>query len=99
MQKLKPRPRPLDAMDDAEFIQTPMVWPRWPLLPMKHRHREAFRSDWLGFMIAEVTPPFKVYVGAYLSNDMPDTIEDFTKGKPMEEYSSVEALLKDWRID
>lgn len=81
-------------MTEAEFIRHPEEWPRWPVLPLKHLTRPMFQKGSIGFLIEEETPPYKVYLGyIYLLGEFkPSEL-------PQESFDTIEALLKEWRID
>ena len=85
-------------MTDAEMIQRPNEWPRWPLLPLVHRKRKARLAD-CGFLLEEDAPPYKVYIGYIFSlrSDVP--LGEAVKDLLVEEYPTVEALIADWRVD
>jgi hypothetical protein len=84
---------------DAEFINDPFEWPHWPLLPMVLLRKDPDKHyPVCCIMVDEPAPPYKVYY---------KTLGDFVTGKvrpqldsvKFESYDTVEALLKDWRID
>jgi len=52
-------------MTDSEMMISPMDWPRWPFLPLKHRTLSAHDPGFLGFMLAVATPPFVVYLDTF----------------------------------
>ena len=92
-------------MTDLEFIQSPMEWPRWPVLPLVKLNDARFTC---GMLLAGEPV---VYVGIYMF-DTPDiadklraegnehpTWRDVLKGAKRIEYVSYEDVLKEWRID
>jgi hypothetical protein len=96
-------------MTNEQMIMSPLQWPRWPLLPMQHRTRKHDDSR-LGFVVASeefvtacreggkltvyVGKPYIFDVGLYKS------LRDFIDAhKTTEQFDSVAAILKEWRID
>jgi len=79
-----------DATKEKNMITTPLDWPHWPRLPLKHRRREFGAEDYCGYLLATSTPPWVVYVGVMFL-DM--------KLCGVEEYGTLEALMQDWRVD
>lgn len=87
---------------DASMVSSPMEWPRWPLLPVKHRTRPAFENNYLGAIIADndfQDGNFKVYVNLNIFGLAGKSLADVTKGLTVEEYPSIEALVVDWKVD
>jgi len=84
-----------DPQRDVDMINSPGEWPKWPLLPLKHRRRKLFADDTsLGFMLAD--DPTTVYVGLmFFLQDKGENLGDF----PTEKYASVDALVNDWQVD
>jgi len=89
--------------DDTFFVNHPMEWPRWPILPMVSLTQKSWDNGYLGFMLAEERPPYRVYVGAYyppLNKEKEvKTIGDLIKDRPIKSYTTAEAMLQEWRID
>lgn len=85
------------------MVQSPMEWPRWPLLPLKHRKRNGHDPGYLGFLFARETPPFVVYVGMMyevaMKQPKPKTWGDALEGIPTEKYDDIDRLLADWKVD
>jgi hypothetical protein len=65
--------------------------------------RKSWDDGYLGFMLAEERPPYRVFVGSFWSpldkEEKPRTIGDLIKDRSSETYDTVEAMLKEWRID
>lgn len=85
LQALQPKSKKAkEPMTDLQFMQSPLVWPRWPVLPLK-RHRD--HNLECAFLYAEGTP--KVYLG--------DIHAEVNKTK---EYKTFEEIIADgWRVD
>lgn len=83
-------------MTDKDMILNPEEWPRWPLLPLKHKTRQAHEPNWVGFLIvSQPMPPYRVHAGSiYRIDNLKDADQ-----LPVETFDSVDALLKEWRID
>ncbi len=82
-------------MTDAEFVRAPREWPRWPLLPLK---RYVDSQLELGFMVAD--EELTVYHGSFMNvADGVKTVGQLIAGRTVSKYETVEALLRDWRID
>jgi len=86
-------------MTDAEFINDPFEWPRYPLLPMVSLNKERHpRYPFCAVMTNFKAPPYVVYhkpLGDFVTGLVSDQLE----GVPFDSYDTVEALLKEWRID
>lgn len=76
-------------MTEKEFIENPEEWPKYPWLPLMRREDMT-----AGFIVAG--NPTKVLVGN-LYRVANETID--IKTLPVLEYTSIEELLKTWRID
>jgi hypothetical protein len=87
-------------MTDLEMMTTPMDWPKWPLLPLKHRTRGFHDEGFCGFLVAVETPPFTVYLGnifaVALSGKQFGTACAELK---TEYYASAAMLVADWKVD
>lgn len=92
--------------DDREFILNPVLWPRWPLLPLKRRNDKNPPFD-CGLLIAVdpakgklATTVFCAYLFG-LQNGK--TIKELLIDNPNVErieYDNVDALLADgWVVD
>lgn len=90
-------------MTDSEFINSPMEWPRWPCLPLVSKVKRSYDKHHVGFILARETPPYIVYLDNYMSAadriPKPKTWSEVVKGMETLQYDTVEALLKEWRID
>lgn len=84
---------------DKQFVLDPGEWPRWPLLPMK-RNASALDhpDDFCGFIAAEPSPPFKVYIGSIFGLKS-GRLSEVVKGLKVFEYANADDLLAAWRID
>jgi hypothetical protein len=80
-----------DAEKHKHMIRSPGKWPRYPLLPLKHRMRKFTDPDSLGFLIAMPMPPYRVYIGWMFVQTL--------DGLPVETYADLDALLADWEVD
>ena len=89
-------------MNEAAFVQDYSRWPRWPLLPLKHRTKPFTEPDALGLLFAQEAPPYRVYVNAnliavYLTKST--TWADALAGLNVQEFATIELLLQHWKVD
>jgi hypothetical protein len=87
-------------MTDLEMVTTPMEWPKWPMLPLKHRTRGFHDDGFYGFLLAVETPPFTVYLGnifavACSGKKFSETCAELRT----ECYASATVLVANWKVD
>ena len=89
--------------DHLEMMRNARRWPVWPLLPLRHRSREAKDGSGgreLGFMIegngfSGCARP-RVYIGLITFRLMGRKLEDL----PVEDYASLEDVARaGWEVD
>jgi len=78
-----------EVLTDREFIESEN-WPYWPVLPVVERDYTFSRRYGLIFSSQHCT----VYIGI----NFWDTLADLSDAE-RQTYESIDALLKDWRID
>jgi hypothetical protein len=84
------------SVSELDFALDTEQWPRWPYLPLVERD-----GGKVGVMVAVEGWQTRVYL-INLSNvhDLPGkTFDEAFKDVIYHEYSSIESLLGDWRID
>jgi len=89
--------RPLTEFD---VLKDPLEWPRWPLLPLVHRKRNDAHN--VGLLLADenfAAGKYRVYVGLNMYAISGQKLSDAINGVPVEEYSSLEKLNTEWRVD
>jgi hypothetical protein len=87
-------------LTEFEVLKNPMEWPRWPLLPLVHRKRDTL--DNVGILLADenfASGKYFVYVGVNMFAISGKKLSDAIAGVPVEEYTSLEKLNSDWRVD
>ena len=80
-------------MDDAKFILDPGQWPRWPILPLARRH-SPMDNDGCGLLFDGLmrVPPYRVYLlNMFRANEFKDA--------RYIDYTTVDELVKEWRVD
>lgn len=85
-------------MTDAEFIQQPARWPRWPYLPMKRPSKKGIECAFMYADYASAEDGFRVY----LENPwrLADLTPEQVKAIAVKEYKTAEELTADgWRVD
>lgn len=83
-------------LSDLDFITSPLLWPRWPTLPLIHRTRMPYEKGYCGFLMAGEPV---VYLGSIWGHSECKTWEDVIRRLPFEGYESYSDVLKEWRID
>jgi hypothetical protein len=84
--------------EELALFNQPMNWPRWPVLPVKHRReKDSTGFPKLGVVLDHsVMPTIKVYEANMLM--LPTTQEGWDK-LPFTPYHTAEECLADWMID
>lgn len=78
---------------DLQAIQNPLMWPRFPVLPMVER--DDSNRGRAGIMIPHGATVYLVNMFSLKTG----VIEDLVKDVPKVEYESFAELLKVWRPD
>lgn len=81
------------------FLEDPMEWPRWPLLPLKKRRGDFHADDFAGFLFAEGKP--KVYIGTIfgIRGEKGQKWSEVLADHQVVEYSDFDDLLAVWEVD
>ena len=83
--------------DDKEMILNPERWPCWPVLPLKHRTKDFFEEDALGFLVDDLVnnKPFQVYLESIYLIPKDGNLA----GLKHTTYADLDKLVEDWRVD
>lgn len=80
--------------DDAAMMKSPERWPRWPMLPLKHR------TDRVACGFPRTGMLFATGKAIVFECNLFDFGPDFTmEGVPRHEYPSIEAIADEWEVD
>lgn len=93
---------------EAEFIARPILWPRYPALPLKRRDGNFHADDYTVFILSG--RPTRAYIGNVFHMSVIQkqrraagkpckTWGDLLADLPYRDYESVEALLNDYMVD
>jgi len=83
-------------MSEKDFILHPERWPKWPILPMKHKDGR------VGIIVAAKDYLSTVFlINIWELGEVARTIRDLTNPNiPREQYSSVDEMLAaGWKVD
>jgi hypothetical protein len=96
---------------DRDFMDRGLEWPKYPILPVKLRNGDTHNKYFCGFVFGYVDPKPIVYFGnIYDLNNIADKIQKETGNKEVtwgqildtmesKTYSSLDSLVKEYRID